>query len=59
MMESLPDEIRLLVCNMNWTKNTVGMSCDEVWHLTSKTRNFYLKIKRVPNPEPLELESAC
>jgi hypothetical protein len=42
MIESLPEEISLLIRNMNWTKNTVGMSADEVYHLTSQTQNSYL-----------------
>lgn len=57
MIESLPEEISLLIRKVNWTKNTVGRSGDEVYHLTSQTQNFYLKIRRVPNPEPLKLES--
>lgn len=46
MIESLPDEIGLLVRDLNWEKNEVGMSGDEVYRLTSGSRNFYLKVKK-------------
>ncbi|SEN31506.1 APH(3') family aminoglycoside O-phosphotransferase [Lihuaxuella thermophila] len=57
MIDSLPEEISLFVRNMNWRKDTVGRSGDEVYQLTSKTQHYYLKIKSEPGTELLKLES--